>query len=330
MHFSWKRWRLALIAALSALGLSLAFAGPALAAEPGESSSWSPEMVNNQNMQVSSQGPVSEARNSGRLLEVWRGATNNQVWVSFNNGPAYTLGNYTATNVTPTVVPYGPDSFMVFHTGTDGNIYYTTVYNDGSWENTWFQVPWQTTNMPVSVTQMGPGSYDLYMVYRGSGNDQRVWGTSYSDVGWGTANNIGGGTSPSAPSVAWNDFVARPYVVLRGGDNQVWMNSVIGGTDAAPTWGSWFQEGGSTIDTPHLAVITNGYFMVDYLDANLRVQTRTYDPNGNPISGWWQPESTYWQTQFPAQLAAYGAAIYMLINGLNGLDYWKQVYYNNG
>lgn len=329
MHFSWKRWRLALIAALAALGLSLAFAGQALAAEPGESGSWSPEMVNNQNMQVSSQGPVQEARNGGHLLEVWRGATNNQVWVSFDNGNAYTLGT-TATNVLPTVVPWGPDSFMVFHTGTDGRIYYTTVYNDGSWDNAWYNVPWQSTNMPVSVAQMGPGSYDLYMVYRGSGNDQRVWGTSFTDAGWGTANNISGGTSASAPSVTWNNDVARLYAVHRGQDNQVYMSTTVSGTDAAPNWAAWVGEGGSTIDTPHIAVVNNGYMLADYLDANLRVQTRTYDPEGDAISGWWQAESTYWQTQYPAQLAAYGAAIYMLINGLNGLDYWKQAYYNNG
>jgi hypothetical protein len=201
MHFSWKRWRLALIAALAAIGLSLAFAGQALAAEPGESSSWNPEMVNNQAMQVSSQGGVSEARNGQyqNLLEVWRGATNNQVWLSFNNGPAYTLGT-TATYVSPTVVPFGPDSFMVFHTGTDERIYYAIVYNDGSWDNQWDPVPWQSTDMPVSVAQMGTGSYDLYMVYRGQGNDQRVWGSSFTDAGWGSAVNIGGGTSPSAPT----------------------------------------------------------------------------------------------------------------------------------
>jgi hypothetical protein len=328
VHFSRKRWRLALIAALAAIGLSVAFASSALAAEPGEWGSWSPETVNNHNMQVSSQGALDEARNGGNLLEVWRGATNNQVWLSFNNGYAYTLGT-TATNVSPTVVPFGPDSFVVFHTGTDGRIYYTTVYNDGSWDNVWYVVPWQTTNMPVSVTQMGTDSYDLYMVYRGSGSDQRVWGTSFTDAGWGNAVNIAGGSSPSAPSVTWNNYLARLYVMLRGEDNQVWMTTTSGGTDAQPSWYDWEQEGGSTIDTPHIAVVNNGYMLADYLDANYQVQTRTYEPYGNPITGWWQAESTYWQTRYPAQLVAYGAVIYMLLTGLDENVYYKQAYYNN-
>jgi hypothetical protein len=327
LHFSWKRWRLALTAALAAIAVSVAFASPAFAAEPGESSSWSLETVNNHNMQVAAQDTLSEARNSGNLLEVWRGATNNQVWLSFNNGNAYTLGT-TATYVSPTVVPWGPDSFVVFHTGTDGNIYYTTVYNDGSWDNRWYSVPWQTTNMPVSVAQIGAGSYDLYMVYRGSGSDQRVWGTSFTNAGWGNAVNIAGGSSPSAPSVTWNDHVARPYVMARGEDNQVWMTTALSGTDAAPNWYGWSPTGGYTIDTPHMSAVSNGYMLADYLDGNFHVQTRVYDPYGNAITDW-QPESTGWQTYYPAQLAAYGAALIMLLTGLNGLVYYKQAYYNN-
>jgi ABC-type sugar transport system substrate-binding protein len=72
----------ALIAALTAVALSVAFAGPAVAAEPGEWGSWSEETVNNHYMQVASQGTLSEARNGGNLLEVWREATNDQVWMS--------------------------------------------------------------------------------------------------------------------------------------------------------------------------------------------------------------------------------------------------------
>lgn len=72
MHFSWKRWRLALIAALAAIGLSVAFAGAAFAAEPGESDNWIAEHVGTQ--ELSARNTVSEARNGqGDLLQVWRG-----------------------------------------------------------------------------------------------------------------------------------------------------------------------------------------------------------------------------------------------------------------
>src|ERR1700712_3568584 len=110
MHFSWKRWRVALIAALTALALSVAFAGPALAGEPGEWGSWSEEHVGSQ--QLEARGTVSEARTQqGNLLQVWRGETNNIVWLSMNNGNAFQLtnpdGTSTATYFSPTVVPYG-------------------------------------------------------------------------------------------------------------------------------------------------------------------------------------------------------------------------------
>jgi hypothetical protein len=325
MHFPRKGWRLALSAALTAFAVSVTFAGPAFAAaEPGEWGSWGPETVNNHNMQVASQGTLSEARNNGNLLEVWRGATNNQVWMSFNNGNAFTIGN-TATYVSPTVVPWGPDKFMVFHTGTDGNIYYTAVYGDGSNEGEWIDVQYQTTNMPVSVTQLGPGSYDLYMVYRGAGNDQRVWGT-LMDSGEGEfepAENIGGGYSYSAPSVAWNNNAGTLNVVVRGDDGEVWM---IDGWSR--DWSPWNPQGGNTIDTPHIAVTTGGTMLVDYLDTNYNVQYRVYDMEGNSPLGW-LPDTTGYQSHYPVQLAAYGYAIYALLTGLDGLVWYKQAYNNN-
>jgi hypothetical protein len=72
MHFSRNRGRLALMAALAALALSIGFAAPAFAAEPGESNTWNEEYVGNQ--QLGARGTVTEARNEqGDLLQVWRG-----------------------------------------------------------------------------------------------------------------------------------------------------------------------------------------------------------------------------------------------------------------
>jgi hypothetical protein len=125
MHFPRKRWQLALTGALTALALSVTLAGPAFASEPGEWGSWSQEMVSDGSQQVRTAGTLSEARNGGALLEVWRGADNNQVWASWNNGYPFSLGgSSTATYASPQVVGWGPDNFAVFHTGTDGNIYY--------------------------------------------------------------------------------------------------------------------------------------------------------------------------------------------------------------
>ncbi|MDT5237729.1 MAG: hypothetical protein QOF47_3716 [Mycobacterium sp.] len=70
--FPWRRWRIPLIATLTALALSVAVPGPAVAAEPGEWGSWTVETVGNQ--QLEARGTMSEARNTqGQLLQVWRG-----------------------------------------------------------------------------------------------------------------------------------------------------------------------------------------------------------------------------------------------------------------
>ncbi len=55
---------------------------------------------------------------------------------------------------------------------------------------------------------------------------------------------------------------------------------------------------------------------------------RIYAPNAVPLTNW-QPDVTSWQTRYPVQLAAYGAAIYALITGLDGLVWYKQAYYNS-
>jgi hypothetical protein len=322
MHFPRKR-RLALSAVLAAVAVSVTFAAPAFASEPGEWGSWTAETVNNHSMQVASQGTVNEARNDGNLLEVWRGATNNIVWMSLNNGDAFQIGT-TETYVSPTVVPWGSDSFMVFHTGVDQNIYYTVVYGDGGYEGQWFAVPNQATNMPVSVTQMGPGSNNVYMVYRGVSSNQ-IWGTMFnSDDGeWQDTQNIGGGQSNSAPSVAWNNLTGQLNVVVRGLDNQVWM--IFGGTD---NWSAWYNEGGYTIDTPNIAASPSGQTMfVDYLDPNYNVYYRLYDEWGDTVGDWLQ-DTTGWQSHYPVALEAIGNAMVAVLTGLDYLAWFKQAYYN--
>jgi hypothetical protein len=101
--------------------------------------------------------------------------------MSINNTNPFTLGT-TQTNNSPTVVAWGSNSFMVFHVGVDNNIYYTVVNpSNQNWWGTWYPVPNQSTNMPVSVTQLGPSSQDLYMVYHANDSSDRVWGTQYQE-----------------------------------------------------------------------------------------------------------------------------------------------------
>ena len=136
-----------------------------LAAEPGEGSTWYQEHVGTENL--AAHGTVSEARNTQQdLLQVWRGETNNIVWMSLNGGEPFQLrnpdGSSTATYVSPTVVPYGSNNFMVFHTGDGGDIWYTQVFGDGHNSGTWTNVPGNFTNLlahdPALFNDLIPGS----------------------------------------------------------------------------------------------------------------------------------------------------------------------------
>jgi hypothetical protein len=324
---------LAIAFQLTALAL-LATPSEAFAQLPGEWSNYTSEHVGGGNLFLDF--TYSEARNGGHLLSVWRscvcgGNTNIPVVMSLDNGRPFQIG-VTASNVSPTVVPWGPNAFMVFHTGTDGNIWFTPVYGDGSNSGTWYNVPGNTTQMPVSVAQMGTDSYNLYMVYRGFGNDPRVWGTWFGGPnGWSTPENISGGLANTAPAVVMNNVTNNLFVTVQGTDNQLWMtNQPLG----AIGWNSWTPLGIDTFDTPHAAATADGNMVVSILNApgssgNAQPEYAKFDRWGNRQSGW-STDTSGQKTFWAVQLAANGNFVYSLITKMDGLAQyagaWKQVY----
>jgi hypothetical protein len=319
MHFSWKRWWLPLAAMLTALAMSLALAGPAFAAEPGESGSWTAENVNGP---LAANGSISQARNGAYLMDVWRGATNNTVWMSVNNGTPFTLGSTTTYN-SPTVVSYGTGQFMILHVGTNNNIYYTT-YNPafGTWLGYWAPIPGQSTNMQVSATQDGAGRNTIELAYHSS-NDDRVWTTFFDGTNWYSAVNPSGGSSPEAPSVVYNSATGVTWVVARGEDNQIWMVSSL----SNGSWGSWRPQGGYTLSQPSIAALPDGNMLVSFLEPDtLRPSYGRFTAYGTLVGGW-SEDITGWQTYYPIFLSVVGNAIYAILTGTNGgFVFNKQAY----
>jgi hypothetical protein len=317
---------------------ALATATGAFAQLPGESNRYNPEIVDDNNSQngtsfgdpLKLQYTYSEARNNGHLLSVWRGLTNSQVWMSLDNGVAFTVGG-TKTFLSPTVVAWGSSNFLVFHTGIDGDIWYTPVYpnNDASDTATtlgkWLAVPGNFTNMSVSVAQMSAGSNNVYMVYRGLGNDLRVWGTWYDfdDNVWSTPENISGGLGNSSPGISFNNISQRLTVTVGGTDNQLWMTSQPLG---AHGWNNWTPMGVDTYDTPHSAACANGNMVVSIRDINSHPEYAKFDAWGDKLTGF-SVDTTGWQTHWAVQLAAKANSVYSLFTGLNdNIGRWKQVY----
>jgi hypothetical protein len=297
----------------------LATASEAFALLPGEAGSYTEEIAGGR--PVISDGTLNEARQGSTLLRVWRGV-DNQVTMSFGALAPFVLGD-TQTYQAPAVVPYSNDQFMIVHTGTDNRIWYTFLYVNGTWPDTsWQSVPFQSTANQVSLAQRGQGSRQVMMVYQGN-PDQDVWATLYNDT-WGIADRVGGGRSPSAPSITYNPMSPREFwVTVRGEDNGVYL---INGSPY--NWGTWLSQGVSpTYLSPTIAAGSNGDMVLSFINGNdSRPTYGIYDDFGRPISAQFAGDSTRWQTYTSVDLQVVRNAIFVILTGLNHIAYYKQVY----
>jgi hypothetical protein len=178
---------------------------------------------------------------------------------------------------------------------------------------------------------MGPNSNQLYLVYRGLGNDLRVWGTWYDGQRntWAGAENISGGLANNAPGVSMNNATNQLTVTAQGTDNQLWMTHQ---TLGASSWNGWARMGVSTSDTPHSVACANGNMVVNILDFFSHPEYAKFDAWGNQQTGW--NVDTSEPSVWPLQLAANGNNVYSLATllddgiGAGGLylGFWKQIY----
>jgi hypothetical protein len=290
---------------------------------------------------LETESSYSEYRKQGILLKAWR-ATNNQVLMSFDDLPAFTVGTTpTKTLFAPVVVPWdagGPDApgtahFLVFHTGVDGRIYYTDLFDktnatQHSGSGQWQTVPGQSTKASVSVAEFDNRG-DLFMVYQGAGSDDSVYGTWYDaqQGSWHFIGNIGGGQTLSAPSITYNSVSNELFIVARGLDQAVWStHQQVGAT----TWGSWTSLQRTTpmkmetVNSPQILANTRGLMVISYVDPNGNPWYQLFDKNLNPVAGWTQ-DLTHWQTSNPVSLTADGDIVYSLLTGLDGNGWWKKL-----
>ncbi|HET6844753.1 MAG TPA: hypothetical protein VFK06_24170 [Candidatus Angelobacter sp.] len=358
-----KQWRLAALTALTVVTVLGAASEAFAQGQNGESSKYTLEMVGGSGLRT--RNDRVEARNGGNLLEVWRGADNNIVWMSLNNGNAFQIAAGSATNVAPAVVAWGPSDFLVFHTGTDGRIYFAPVSFDGSTPFSWSVVPAQTTQMPVSVAQMGFGSHNVYMVYRGFGNDTRVWGTwfDFFGGGWSQADNINGGHANSAPTISLaphipvsaenpTPFADRLMVTAVGTDNNIWST---GQNVGAGFWADWTPilnqptglnarhnlfnnrpvAPGAQVQTA-VNNNTNGTqtlvmgILDDAHDPEFATFNFTTGAFGMPElaeSSNWTVDTSGFQANETPTLTQVANSTYSLITGLNNEAYWKPVFH---
>lgn len=139
-------------------------------------------------------------------------------------------GGAATTYATPQIVAtdYG---FRVYHTGTDGRIYYAGLSINAGQVGLlggWRTVPGVITrnNMAPAVTAM-PRGESVYLAYHGATSDQ-IYGAFFNgfgddryNTGWQAPRAIPGVFSSSTPSIAYNNSWNHLVLTWAGTDLQV-------------------------------------------------------------------------------------------------------------
>jgi hypothetical protein len=333
-----KRWRL-LVALVAALAVTVTTATQAFAAEPGESSSWTNEIVNN-NQGIQSPDTYSEARggNTGALVQIFRG-DDNHVWLAVNNGPVFNAGggnNTTTTYVAPRVV-YSNGWFYAFQTGTNNLIYWSrasdgiigantpSVSQSYNWSN-WTAIGGDpATQQSVSVASAPSG---LLMTWLGVDQNEMysAWLPSGSDVF--NATQVIPFYSNSAPVVTLNSWDNVFQLVYRGLlDNQVYLAEQILGQS------TWYDEGAlpgvTTPTSPTIASDAYGDTFISAVDFDGNIWFRASSAADG--SDGWSQESAGEQTGVPVWISVIGAVFYAIATYRNtgGSVQWKQAWNAN-
>ncbi|WP_158791376.1 hypothetical protein [Granulicella sp. L60] len=321
--------RLLPVTAILAVLILVASSTKAFATFPGESSKWNQENVNGQTLQTLSQ--YSEARTVGSftLIRMWRGESDDQVWFSFGNGPSAAIGNFnlgsTRTYLAPVIVPYGQNSYMALHVGTDDHIYYAMIYlnNSGeyqSWTGYWTVISGQTTPYPVSAVQYNVNCGCIYLVYAGY-NNLNVYGMWFDGSTWHDGGSISNGQIYGWPSVTYNPIVNSLTIVGMGTNSVVWVTSQLIG---ASSWPDWSSTGLYTLYSPTIATDNVGNFIIGGTQSNTIPWYALFDEDFNFES--YEADPTNWRTNNPVTIATNGYLMYALIIGLDHVANWRQLF----
>ncbi|WP_438306715.1 hypothetical protein ACSHXN_44875 (plasmid) [Streptomyces sp. HUAS TT11] len=331
-----SRGRLWVPTLLSALAISIVVISPgaaqAASSQPGEYINYANEMVGGQPLRAN--GPVSQAGDTaGNFVTVWRGYDNDGIWLSFNNGSPIAISNSATTQAGPRVVWDGV-RFVLYHTGTNGQIYEATGWGDNrAWWGSWSAVPNARTNPNLSPAAASDGKQGVMLMWKGQGQDDQIvysWrdGSQRYGTPLTTGNNIQRQTK-SSPAVAYDKVSNRFFVAFRNVQNR-------------PAY-TWTAAGQNIWDTPQVpnravqdvftdmgpAVVVHGGVLVlaatergQGTSAFVRVSTASKD-----VIGGWTQEASKMPTNSPSWLvgANNGAAVVSIATAWDGWVYWKAI-----
>jgi hypothetical protein len=313
---------------------------------PGEGANWQP--VTYAGGPITSRSTPGEARdNRGNILHAWRGADNDSIWISLNNGPAYSLPN--AQTWTPPRVIWTDDgvrgNFRIFHTGTEGHVYQHRIQLSASFQlpgtlPNWTRIPndTRTTNTePVAAAALPGNSFML--AWNSQSNDD-IWTMYYNGetAAYSAPSVVPGAQSKDAPGLAaqvntnndpapWNQVV----LAFTGTDNYVYMSRQRYGTDS---WTNPFRvyatgTPGYTRNGPSVALSRNGYGVITITeDRDNTIGSYIISRDGG-WSGYYEENSFALSSGKTPLAVIAGTDLYYVINGSGGGQsgvLWKKVY----
>ncbi|MFJ4603789.1 hypothetical protein [Streptomyces griseoluteus] len=303
------------------LGIGIATVTSASAAMPNEESTLHPQMAGGQEILYRGGNEAYAEDGSNNHVMAWRGSDNNQVWVSFNNGNAFTITDTTGTQAPPEVAYIGNGAFGVFHTGAGGQIYWTRVYSNGSHDPGWTAIPNAVTpesfSPTASYSMMGDGT--TLMAWRGM-SDNRVYEASWNGYSWSSPLAVPAGSSASgyittnyAPALTFQPGTGHDVLAHTGTDGHVYTQ-IRYGTDVYtyPT-----THGGDAISSPAVAAMDNGHIALAVTGTDQHVWNQESDSNGTSYSGLaWSQETSgnVTSTSYPPQMTRVrnlGSRIYL-------------------
>jgi hypothetical protein len=339
-HSRRGRIRLMLTALLTALAVCLT-ATAAFADPPNESTDWQIEDTQDGAMQTPN-APAEAYNTAGALLQVWRG-DDDGIYLSLGHGPDLRLGTdlvgLTYTYAAPRVVPWSANDFALFHTGTDGHIYWmpldiNTIEADEAEGNGYILPYWQAlpgtltdNTLSPDVTTAGQGSENMLVAYRSATDNQLYsqWFAGGGGGGWQAPQEIGNAMSPSTPSILWNQALSVFVLFFRGNDNGLWVTFQSFGQpwlgEVYPITNAVTLGGG-----PSSMALENGDMQVAMRDVNGHLWYLQYYGSDHT---WTSPTLDNSLTSdetidSPPQLSGtQGSQIWALIS-LSGYAYWKQ------
>jgi len=298
---------------------------PALAALAGEESSFHQEQAGGRYV-VANDRPA-EAVNGRTQLTAWRGRDNAGIWMSLGNNNPFRISDNDGTNAAPWVVAYEEDGWMVFHTGTDGHVYYAIVRDQGGVAvyDRWHAIPDILARSNQAVAAVNFGSDDIFLVHRGS-QDNRIYGNFFNGYEWSPAQIVGDANTGTvdAPGITFNRVTNRLVVAHRGLDGRIYAASQAVGSGQ---WTSWRDLGGGGFQgQPAVSSLANGNMLFAALAADHRVYLRETSQNLDTSAPWMRESAnveTYYAPYLSQAIAA--AAIYLLMTMTQGpAVVWKQ------